>query len=454
MSRADAEPADAPAPGVVELIDKLSRLASGFASVTDLRGLAVQVEQALELIVRVEYTGLYLWDFQQQRLRLQIAVGFTEDEAAEAERTAWDRHPGRVFREQITFHVPDTDADPALQTSSVKRSFHVRSRLFMPITFQDQALGSFGLASARPNAFNEEHVAVLGFLCRLTGVVYRQVLDREERQRAQDALAATLAALQASHDELERRGVALSLARDRALVATEAKSTFLATMSHELRTPLNAILGYAELAQEDLVAAQSSSADDVARIHLAATHLLGLIEDILDLSKIEAGKLELQPEPIDLRTLLDSVEVTLRPLQQRSRNRFQIERADDLPPLIADAPALRRVLINLLGNANKFTHDGRITLRIWAEPQHPEGPRCCFAVEDTGIGITPEQIARIFDAFTQADASTTRKYGGTGLGLTITDQLLHLMGGGVAVTSEPGRGATFTFWLPCAAPPA
>jgi len=448
MSRADANPADEPAQGVVELIDKLSALASGFASVTDLRGLAVQVERALEHVVHVEYTGLYLWDFAEQRLRLQISVGFSEEEAAEAERTAWDRHPGRVFRERIVFHVPDTAAAPSLQTSSAKRSFLVRSRLFMPITFQDQALGAFGLASTRPNTFNEQHIAVLGFLCRLTGVVYRQVLDREERRRAQEALAATLAALQASHDELERRGAALRLARDQALIATQAKSAFLATMSHELRTPLNAILGYAELAQEDLAAAQSASADDVARIHLAATHLLGLIEDILDLSKIEAGKLELQPEPIDLKALLYSVEVTLRPLQQRSRNSLQIQLADDLPPLLTDAPSLRRVLINLLGNANKFTHAGQITLRIWDEPQHPEGPRCCFAVADTGIGITPEQLGRIFDAFTQADPSTTRKYGGTGLGLTITDQLLHLMGGGIAVTSEPGRGTTFTFWLP------
>ena len=238
----------------------------------------------------------------------------------------------------------------------------------------------------------------------------------------------------------------LLTARREAEAANETKSRFLASTSHELRTPLNAIIGYSEMLQEQAAEdGQDGYAADLGKIHSAGQHLLAVINDILDLSKIEAGKMELYLETVAVRPLVDDVVTTVRPLIAKHGNRFELLATDDLGSIRADATRLRQVLLNLLSNASKFTADGRIALAVARDDGH-----LTFQVSDTGIGMTEEQMGRLFQAFAQAEASTASKYGGTGLGLAISRRLCQMMGGDIAVASESGKGSTFTVRLPLA----
>jgi len=237
-------------------------------------------------------------------------------------------------------------------------------------------------------------------------------------------------------------------ARQDAEAANRAKSQFLANMSHELRTPLNAILGYAELVREEAEErGVPEFTPDLERIGTAGRHLLTLINDVLDLSKIEAGKIELVCAPFPVRRVVDDVRATVEPLVARKSNTLTVNCPESVGTMHSDATRIRQVLFNLLSNASKFTERGRITLDVARG-----GDTMVFAVSDTGIGMTPEQQDRLFEAFVQADATIASKYGGTGLGLAISRRLCRLMGGEVEVSSQPGRGSTFTVRLPVTAP--
>lgn len=253
---------------------------------------------------------------------------------------------------------------------------------------------------------------------------------------------------------LKRREQELAAARDEAMEATRAKSKFLANMNHELRTPLNAIIGLTEMLEEDAEdLGQEDFVEPLQRIRRAGNHLLHLINEILDLSKIEAGRLELHIEEIDLDALVQDVAATVRPLAEKNRNRLQIRQAERLGRMHADLTRVRQIFLNLLSNACKFTEDGEVVLDV-ARDTRGSGTSLTFTVKDTGIGMTPEQLGRIFEEFSQADSSTTRKYGGTGLGLAISQRLCQLMGGSITVESSPGVGSSFTVQLPDAGAPA
>jgi len=250
--------------------------------------------------------------------------------------------------------------------------------------------------------------------------------------------------------ERKRYEEALTAARDQAQAMSLTKSAFLASMSHELRTPLNAIIGLTEMMVSNAHRfGTEKAAEPLRRVHRAGTHLLGLINQVLDLSKIEAGKLELSPETVNLAPLLEDVIGTARQLAEQNKNRLLLETQENPGQLTVDPMRLRQILLNLLSNACKFTKQGEVKLRVkkvvdgrnWIE----------IAVSDTGIGMTPEQQAKLFEEFTQADSSTARQYGGTGLGLSITRKLARMMGGDVTVTSEPGKGSVFTVRLPASA---
>ena len=228
--------------------------------------------------------------------------------------------------------------------------------------------------------------------------------------------------------------------------ASQHKSQFLANMSHELRTPLNAIIGVTEMLREDAEAAKQDL-EPLDRVLGAGRHLLALINDILDLSKIEAGRMELQPESFALAPLIANVVKTIEPLATKNANQLAVQCDAEIGTLHADQMRLRQALLNLMSNANKFTDHGTITIDA---RQRQEGSRdwVTIAVADTGIGMTTEQMGKLFQEFSQADASTTRKYGGTGLGLAISKRFCQMMGGDITVESEPGRGSTFTIRLP------
>jgi adenylate cyclase len=248
--------------------------------------------------------------------------------------------------------------------------------------------------------------------------------------------------------ELKRHEAELEITRDEAMAATQAKSKFLASMSHELRTPLNAILGITEMLQEDAIAAgQEELIEPLGRVAGAGKNLLRLINEVLDLSKIEAGRLELHLEEFDVASVVQDAAATVRPLAQKNRNQIVVRCPDDIGSMRADQFRVRQILLNLLSNACKFTESGQVTVDIARAPLEG-GDGVTFTVADTGIGMTPQQMAKLFQEFSQADSSTTRKYGGTGLGLAISQRLCRMMGGNISVDSTAGVGTTFTVRLP------
>lgn len=252
----------------------------------------------------------------------------------------------------------------------------------------------------------------------------------------------------------EQALVELRNARDAARASDEAKSKFLANVSHELRTPLNAIIGYSEMLQEEFQSGETRDVEaDLQRIHTAGHHLLALINDLLDISKIEAGKVELFAEEFALDPFLEDLFSTIRPMVERNGNRIVLDHNGDCGSVRTDVTRLRQCLLNLLNNAAKFTQQGTITLRVMRENRAGRD-RVYFRVSDSGIGMTEAQLNKLFQPFTQADASTTRKYGGTGLGLAITQRLCRMMGGDIAVESQPGKGASFTIEIPAVLPAA
>ncbi len=285
-----------------------------------------------------------------------------------------------------------------------------------------------------------------------------QTLEQRVDQRTAELSAANRALHLEVHEreraeqEVRRINADLARAHEEALSASQIKSQFLANMSHELRTPLNAIIGYSELLQ---VLAKRKGDDtfhaDLGKINGAGKHLLTLINDILDLSKIEAGKMQLLYEPLELAGLIQETVETVEPLVAKNANTLTVDVADDLGTIETDVTRLRQCLLNLLSNACKFTREGTVSLSAFRQTD-ASGEWLVFRVGDTGIGMTPEQLGKLFEAFNQGDASTTRKFGGTGLGLTITRRIAVMMGGTITVESTAGKGSTFTLRIPTAPP--
>ena len=248
--------------------------------------------------------------------------------------------------------------------------------------------------------------------------------------------------------EIQTRDAALTVAKDQAEEANRTKSAFLANMSHELRTPLNAILGYSEMLIEEVEESDRADlAPDLRRIHTSGRHLLSLIDDVLDLSKIEAGKLDIHAEDYGVRAIVDDVVTTVGALMARNANTLEVVCGEGLGIMRTDVTRVRQILINLLSNAAKFTDRGTVTLRARRESANP-ADWIVIQVSDTGIGMTAEQMGRLFEPFSQADSTTSRHYGGTGLGLAISRRIARMMGGELLVESAIGRGSTFTVRLP------
>jgi signal transduction histidine kinase len=313
------------------------------------------------------------------------------------------------------------DAPPLTQRFS--RELGINSIIFAPMMREDKVIGVIGTGRRGAEPFDDKQIALIKAFADQAVIAVENVRLFDE--------------IQDKSRQLQQ--------------ASEHKSQFLASMSHELRTPLNAIIGLTEMMVTNAARFGTEKAlEPLRRVNAAGTHLLSLINEVLDLSKIEAGKLELNPEPVNLARLIDEVIGTAGQLAEKNQNRLVVEAQESVGALTADPMRLKQILLNLLSNACKFTKEGEVALRVrkvadgrdWVE----------LAVADTGIGLTAEQQAKLFQDFTQADSLTARRYGGTGLGLAITRKLARMMGGDVTVASEPGKGSVFTVRLPGGAP--
>jgi signal transduction histidine kinase len=330
---------------------------------------------------------------------------------------------GRVVLQGKAVHVVDTKADAEIRLTVGSGFANVRTVLGVPMLREGTPTGVLILTRSTVEPFTDKQIELVTTFADQAAIAIENVR---------------------LFDEIQDKGRQLA-------GASKHKSQFVASMSHELRTPLNAIIGLTEMMVTNATRFGTEKAQEpLQRVNRAGTHLLGLINQVLDLSKIEAGKLELNPLTVQLAPLINEVIGTAGQLAEQNKNRLVVDAQDNLGALTVDAMRLRQILLNLLSNACKFTKEGEVKLRArrvangrdWIE----------LAVADTGIGMTPEQQAKLFEEFTQADASTARRYGGTGLGLAITRKLARMMGGDVTVQSEPGEGSEFTVRLPSGAP--
>ena len=287
-----------------------------------------------------------------------------------------------------------------------------------------------------------------GILAAFMNEMFDQI-TKHETQLKTEVNERNIAAKKVSEqrDALQKLTSELTIARDHAFEASNAKSSFLANMSHELRTPLTTIIGYSELLIEEMEKSEDSNTamdSDLNKIHHAGKHLLILINGVLDIAKIEAGKMTLTPENFDIKTIIEDVSNMIEPICQESQNHFNIEMNDNMGTMYSDITRVKQILFNLLSNACKFTHNGKIKL-IVGKNSHEQ---ITFTVSDTGIGIEKDKINELFNEFVQVDNSTTRKYSGTGLGLSICRRLTTLLGGDITVESEPESGSSFMLTLP------
>jgi signal transduction histidine kinase len=358
--------------------------------------------------------------------RAEATFGFSPALKDIVERTPWkagrESAIGRVLLERAPIHILDAGTDPEYRMAEMQKIGEYHSILGVPLLREGTPTGVLVLARCTVRPFTVRQIELLTTFADQAVIAIENVRLFDEIQEKNRQLAE----------------------------ASENKSQFVSSMSHELRTPLNAIIGLTEMMVTNAARFGTEKAlEPLQRVNRAGTHLLGLTNQVLDLSKIEAGKLELNPQTVELAPLIDEVVGTARQLAQQNKNRLVVDAPDDLGTLTVDPMRLRQILLNLLSNACKFTKEGAVTLRgrrvsnrrDWVE----------LSVSDTGIGMTAEQQAKLFEEFSQAEATTAQRFGGTGLGLAITRKLARMMGGDVTVASEPGKGSVFTVRLPAGA---
>ena len=416
----------------VQQLTALGEVSHAVSATLDVDTVLQTVVSHASRLANAEGGSIFEYDEATQEFHLRATHDYAPELAEALQATPVRMGEGVIggaAARQEPMQVPDIAREGAYQARfrEVLLRTGYRALLAVPLVREGQVIGALSVNRKAPGEFPPEVIELLRTFA------------------TQSALAIQNARL---FRELEAKSRELQ-------VASRHKSEFLANMSHELRTPLNAIIGVTEMLLEDAqAAAQPDQIEAHERVLRAGRHLLTLINDILDLSKIEAGKVELSLESVALAPLVEDVVATIRPLAAKNGNKVDVECPADVGVIRADPTRLRQALLNLASNAGKFTERGRIRLAVTRQPDDHGRDWVTMAVSDTGIGMTTEQMGRLFEEFTQAEASTTRKYGGTGLGLAISRRLCQMMGGDITVTSAPGQGSTFTIRLPVDARPS
>ena len=409
----------------VQELKALSEVSQALSSTLDLETVLNTIVSRANQLAGTDSCTVYEYDERTEELLFRATHNLAEEVVDVARRAPIRRGEGVAGRMAVTLEpVQIADIAEAGAYSGPLRDVLLqtgtRALLGIPLLREDHLVGGLTVSKKTPGEFSAE------------------VIDLLRTFAAQSAVAIQNARLFREIGDKSRQ----------LEVADRHKSEFLANMSHELRTPLNAIIGYSEMLQEDAVDLGAEQfTDDLKKINAAGKHLLELINAVLDLSKIEAGKMELYLETFQVGALVHDIAAVIHPLAAKNTNRLEVSCPDAIGSMHADLTKARQALFNLLSNACKFTERGTVSLAVAREAA---GGRewMVFSVTDTGIGMTPEQLAKLFEAFTQADAATTRKYGGTGLGLALSRRLCRMMGGDVTAESEEGRGSRFTIRLP------
>ncbi|MEU9350308.1 HAMP domain-containing protein [Streptomyces griseoloalbus] len=474
----------------------LARVSGLMQGHRDLPVVAELIMDELVPLVSAQYGAFYLAEDGENgpELRLVGSYGYPDGDDGRPTRIAFGRTlVGQAARSRRTITVDELPPDYVTISSGLGQVVPT-ALVLLPIVVEGQVLGVIELASVTP--FTQIHRDFLAQLMETIGVNVNTIVanartdellvesqrltaelqersaelqsQQEELQHSNAELEDKAALLAAQNRDIEAKNLQIEQARQelearaqQLSLASKYKSEFLANMSHELRTPLNSLLILAQLLAQNPSRNLSPKQVEYAQIiHSAGSDLLQLINDILDLSKVEAGKMDVSPERVELRRLIEYVEATFRPMTMQRSLDFTVTTAPGAPAdLLTDDSRLRQVLRNLLSNAVKFTERGRVELRIEPAPDDEVpadvqrgGPVVAFRVQDTGVGIPEQHLESIFGAFQQADGTTSRKYGGTGLGLSITREIAHLLGGAVTVDSVAGQGSTFTLFLPVARP--
>ena len=413
----------------VEELQALGAVGQTVSSTLDLQTVLTTIVTQAVLLSKVDGGTIYEFDEATQVFVPRSNYGISGDliEALHDSRIRMgETVVGRAAAARTAVQVHDLEREPGNRLQDILARAGFRAVLAVPLLREDRVIGALVVRRKAAGEFPPETVQLL------------------QTFGTQSVLAIQNARL---FEAIQEQGRQLQ-------VASEHKSQFLANMSHELRTPMNAIIGVSEMLLEDARdLGRKDEVEPLERILRAARHLLTLINDVLDLSKIEAGKMELHPETVAVDALVEDVATTMRPLAEKNGNRLDVECPAEVGAMHVDATRLRQALLNLVSNAVKFTQGGLVTIRA-SRPRRGDADWIVLEVADSGIGMTSEQVERLFQDFTQADASTTRKYGGTGLGLAISRRFCRMMGGDITVESTPGQGSTFAIALPAGEGPA